>query len=243
MRKKLTRKFLPVIIAAVLLITLVPLVSAYESHMLNVKVHVESYNFTKTIRLAEGWEIVNSGINFPSPPHGADNLTDPFNVPINTCVVWVVRITIINQLDYCMTEVVVKDHFGAELGAQVDESAVDLHIKTQTRGKSKKHEEMGTENFTRQHWFEWYVTYDGGDPPPPDPADWSNGGLLCPGEEDYIELYVWTQLNPSGKQSYTSSGWHEFNSGPNAKWIAAPPEGDGHQYSACAPPLDIYVSD
>jgi len=41
MRIKLPRKFLPVVIAGVLLMAMVPAVAAYEAHIINVKVRVE----------------------------------------------------------------------------------------------------------------------------------------------------------------------------------------------------------
>ena len=237
MRKKITGKFLPVIIAVVLLITLVPLVSAYEAYTVNVKVHVKDrLNCVKTARLAEGWEIdeaITSGVNFPSPPHGADNLTDPFNVPIETCVVWIVSINITNTDNYCYTNVVIKDYFGAELGGEPldEEPPVDVIVRTQSRGESHK------QSFQSQTRILWYVTMVGGDMSnPPDSVD--NSGELCPGESASLEMLVWTKLNPSGRQSYTSSGNYTLNSGPTAKWLSVE---DGHQRSSWGQSVHIYA--
>ena len=235
MRKKMSGKFLSVIIAAVLLITLVPLVSAFEAHTINVKVRVkERFNCIKTARLAESWEIDESGIIFPSPPHGADNLTNPFNVPIYTCVVWVVRITLTNTDNYCYTEVVVKDNFSTEITGEpaLEEVPVDVIVRTQTRGMSQK------ESFQSQTRILWYVTCEDWDAGAEECND--NSGLLCPGDSAFLEMLVWTKLNPSGKQSYTSSGNYTLNSGPTAKWLSVE---DGHQSSSCGPSVHIYAYD
>ena len=236
MKGLLTGKFMPLFIIGLVLATTVPLVSAYESYTINVRVHVkERFNVLKTARLAEDWEIVESGIIFPSPPHGADNLTDPFNVPIETCVVWIVTINITNTDNYCYTNLVLKDNFSAEMAGEplLDEDPpVDVIVRTQTRGNSKK------ESFQSQTRILWYVTCEDWDAVAEECND--NSGELCPGESAYLEMLVWTKLNPSGKQSYTSSGNYTLNSGPTAKWLSVE---DGHQRSSSGQSVHVYAYD
>jgi hypothetical protein len=235
MRIKLARKFLIPIVIVALLATVVPAVSAYESHLINVRARVEErFHCSKTVRLAEADEIEYAedvlGINFPSEPHGADSLTDPLDVPIETCVVWIARICIINTDNYCYTDLVITDHWGAELAGQsMDYPFVNLQPTIHTRGKSHK------QSFEGQYRLTWYVTYISGDVSDPDDVD--NSGELCPGESAHIEMYVWTDLNPAGRQEYTSPGDYTLNSGPTDKWLSVE---DGHQRSSYS--LPVYVN-
>ena len=235
MRKKLTGKFLSMIIAVALLMTLVPLVSAYEAYTTNVKIRVkERFNCSKTVRLATPEEIEESGITFPSEPNPETVDPDyPLEVPTFTCVVWVVRISISNPDDYCYTELVIKDNFSAEVGGEpLDDMPVDVIVRMQTRGNTKKG------SFQSQTRIVWYVTCDDWDPVTEECTD--NSLELCPGESAYLEMLVWTKLNPSGnKQSYTSPGDYTLNSGPTAKWL----DPDGHQVSFDGLPVHITAYD
>jgi len=233
------------ITAVAVLAVAVPLVSAYEAHVINVKAHVkERFNVIKTMRLATQTEIdeylaAHPEFSFPNEPNPG-TVEYPDEVPIETCVVWVVTITICNPHDYPMTEVVVKDYFGAELaGEPLDDVPVDLDFKYHTRGKGKKEKDP----FTTQYRITWYVTYvDGNVEDPEDPLDpLDNSGVMEPGECAHVELLVWTKLNPSGKQEYTSPGLYTLNSGPTAKWFDAPPDEGGHQFSFDGDPLYIYA--
>lgn len=228
------------IIAAVLLMTLVPAVSAYESYAVNVKVHVVSYNCTKTIELASdddveyliGQGLIPADVDPDQPDVDPDY---PDEVPIETCVVWVVRIHFVNSDNCCYTDLVIKDRFGAELaGEEIGVVPVEWEFKAHNRGTPKK--EKQSENFTTQYRITWYVTCEEWDAEAEECID--NSGLLCPGESAYLEMYVWTKMNPSGRQEYTSTGNYTLNSGPTAKWIN---DCDGHQYSTSAPPVYIYA--
>ena len=229
MRIKLPRKFLPVVIVGVLLMAMVPAVSAYEAHIVNVKARVkERFNIIKTMRLAEDWEIADAGDIFP--PGSSPNPPEVYNpiygepveeyVPVETCVVWMVTIAVSNPHDYEMQNVVVKDHFGAELAValwHVDPgapTAVDVYWKTHTRPD-------GTE-FVTQYRVTWDV------------------GVLAPsgdsGDSATLDLLVWTKLNPALHQEYTSPGDdYTLNSGATMKWL----DPDGHQFSATAPSLEV----
>ena len=244
LKKRQTGKTLVTGIVAVAVLAVgMPLVSAYEAHTMNVTAHVkETFNVVKTIRLAEGWEIDeffeahrydDPPFEWPSPPN-PPTVQDPYNVPINTCVVWVVRIGICNPHDYPMTEVVVTDHFGAELasGETLDTMPVDVWFKEHTRGKGKK------EPFITQYRITWYVTWD-------DVLEDNSGELAPAGEEGaeaWMELLVWTKKNPAGWQEYTTGGvYYALNSGPTAKWFNAPPDEGGHQFSFDGEPVYIYA--
>lgn len=213
-----------------LLAILVPAVSAYESHLVNVKAHVEErFNVIKTIAPAT-WDDIDDAIaNGLIPPDaGCIPAEPPDEVPIETCVVWLVTISIYNPHSDNMTEVVVTDHFGAELGGQpLDDLPVDVTVKTHTRGKSKK------EPFETQHRITWYVTYISGDVSDPETVD--NSGVMEPGDSEYITLLVWTKVNPSGRQEYTTPGTYTLNSGPTAKWL----DPDGFQHSFEGDPVYI----
>jgi hypothetical protein len=235
-RGRIGRRLLPIIIVMAVLAMLVPTVSAYEAHLTNVKVRVEErLNVFKVVELASPEDIteaIESGIVFPSVPN-PPTVTDPFNVPAHTCVVWHVILYFKNIHDYDMTNVVVTDHFNAELAGQaIGDGAVDVLIRQQSRGKSQK------VSFQSQARITWYVTYVEGDVS--DQASVDNSDVVPAGETAMLEMLVWTKLNPSGRQSYTSPGDYEMNSGPVGKWFNIP-LGDevSHQWSFDALPLSV----
>ena len=237
MRKLITGKFLPVIIAAALLMTMVPLVSAYEAYTINVKIRVkERFNCFKTIELASPDDVqylIGEGLipaNTDPEQPGVDP-DYPTEVPTETCVVWLLKLTMCNPHSYNITDVTVKDYFGAELTGEtvIDDVPVNVIVRTQTRGKSYK------ESFLSQTRIIWYVTYRDGDVTDPDDVD--NLDIMEPGECAYLYMYVWTKLNPAGKQSYTSPGDYTLNSGPTAKWL----DPEGHQDSFEGESLHIHA--
>lgn len=228
------------IAVVVVLAGALPAVSAYESHMINVTARVEErFNVFKVMRLAEDWEIqeaIDAGVNLPPGPCNPEGVTEPGYVPIETCVVWVVTIMVMNPHDYPINNVTVKDNFSAEVGASGDETLpYDLDFKEHSRGKSNK------EPFITQYRITWYVTYVSGnveDPEDPlDPLD--NSGEMLPGDSEYLVLLVWTKLNPSGRQEYTTPGTYTLNSGPTAKWL----DPDGHQFSSEGDSLYVVAYD
>jgi len=243
------KTLISVIIAVAVLAVGMPLVSAFEAHTVNVHVTVKGRpreTLVKTMRLAtnegeidEIQEFLDLALardppipNFPpgNPnPWLFDTEVDPpvsdNVVPKDTFILWVVRIDVSNTEDLgnpCWTDVVVKDNFSAELGGiPLGTDVVDLFVKSHSRGKSKK------EIFETQYRITWYVTWD---------EVWEdNSGLLCPGESAYLELYLWTKLNPALHQEYTSTGTYTMNSGPNVKWFNL----EGQQFSFDGEPLYI----
>lgn len=244
LKKRQTGKTLAAVIAVVMLLAIaVPAVSAYEAHMVNVTVRVEHQfdDFGKTMWLVTDVDEIQTFLdlavsmeipNFPYPPTYPNvGVTDPANVPINTFILWVVRIVVPNPNDYPMTEVVLKDNFSAELGGvPLGTDVVDLFVKSHSRGKHKK------EIFETQYRITWYVTCIEPNPNPEDPeVCLNNGGWLLPGASDYLDIYVWTKLNPAGWQSYTSEGCYTMNSGPNLKWL----DDAGQQFSLDGEPLYV----
>ena len=121
---------------------------------------------------------------------------------------------------------------GIPLGTEI----VDLFVKTHSRGKFKKE----IIEFETQYRITWYVTCEDEIPEPPaEPPEecLDNSGLLCPGQSEYLQLYLWTKLNPAGNQEYTSPGTYTMNSGPNVKWFNL----EGQQFSYDGEPLYITV--
>ena len=233
LNRETARRLVTVLLVLVVLAAAVPAVSAYESHLINVKVRVEQrFNVFKTMRLASQAEIneaIRQGVVFPHPPNPPE-VTEPDMVPVFTCVAWIVSIMVSNPHDYPITEVTVKDNFSAELGAEpLDSLPVDLTVIWHSRGKSKK------AAFPTQYRILWYVTYVSGDPEIPETVD--NSDWMMPGESETLTMMVWTKLNPSGRQEYTSPGTYTLNSGPTAKWF----DPDGHQFSSEGDPLYIYA--
>ena len=225
MRIRVPKKFLPVIIVGVLLLAMVPAVAAYEAHVVNVTARVKArFNIIKTMRLATDEEIGTSGITFPSThPNETDDgvpVTGPANVvPMETCVVWMVTITVSNPHDYEMQNVVVTDHFGAELA--VDVWDVDPGETTNVVVDPKTHTRPDGSTFETQYRVTWYV------------------GVLAPsgepGDSATLEMLVWTKLNPAGKQEYTSPGFYTLNSGATMKWL----DPDLHQFSSSTLSLEL----
>ena len=167
-------------LAGLLTIGLVPLVRAYEAHTVNVKVHVEHrYNLYKTAVLASPGEIEAnaelidaSGVNSTACN---DSAIGPFIVPVETCVAWLVTIIASNPHSYPITEVVVTDHFSAEVAGQpIDSLPVAVTVISHSRGRFK------TQTFDTQYRITWYVTYVSGDVESPETVD--NSAVLLPGQ-------------------------------------------------------------
>jgi hypothetical protein len=107
-----------------------------------------------------------------------------------------------------MQHVVVTDHFGAELDGQpLSDLPVDVQVITHSGGHFHQ------DNFETQVRITWCVTGDLVD------GECVDGGALLPGESAFMDMLVWTKLNPAGKQEYTCPGTYEMNSGATAKWL------------------------
>lgn len=236
----MNRKWLMVAIIGVVLVGLAPLVSAYEAHIVNVKARVEQpHDCVKTMALYQGnIDLDNDGNLSPSDPGNWPNnkpnpswLTDPANVPTFNQITWLVTLEVENSDDYPWHNVYLKDNFSAELaGEPLGGLPVDLTIIKHTAGAAKK------KLFETQYRIDWYVTWlylPGSDVENPRPGD--NDGILLPGEKAILQVLVWTKLNPSGRQEYTTPGKYTLNSGPSMKWE----DPSNRQWSAVAPSLYV----
>ncbi len=237
------RRVLAVVVTMLVVITGVASFSAFESHMINVRAHVVEPNVIEKTVLDEPVtnaaagagitqeevdaivnEINNSvGIICTEASLVPDPLNpDPLTVPIETCVWWVLRITVNNTTGEDMHDVMVVDRFGAELGVGefLDYLPVEVIPIYHTRGKSQSG--PVDDGFTTQFRVVWCVT-DG----PPGPVDPINDDTcvdpdpatpLAFGESEFIDLLVFTKLNPAGKQEYTTPGEYTMNSGATVTW-------------------------
>ncbi len=275
MRLKLSGKFLPIVIAGVLLMVMVPAVSAYEAHVVDIKAHVEGrFDIIKAMRPATSENITyalsSTNITFPETPYlGPDvELIDGvWHVPVGKVIVWMVTITVRNNYGYDMTDLMVRDHFGAELTG-MDGDVIDPFYGTvgdgiywieHTDGSVseiypgdagpvlfyyRKQDPPEMAQFT----IFWYADYAGGDPHMNQPVKENdlrnkvqpvdNSNFIGPGESTTLTLMVWTRINPGGHQEYTSSGDYDLNSGPTAWWLD---EEEGQQFSSSAPSIPVIV--
>ena len=111
---------------------------------------------------------------------------------------WSLVIEVTNPFGYPMTSVVIKDRFGAEI--EIDD---DDPLTPEIDEVSITH---GTWSFTTKGKSEKvFLTWD--------------IGYLNPGDTARLILLVSTDLNPAGKQEYSSPGIYELNSGATLKFI------------------------
>lgn len=111
-------------------------------------------------------------------------------IEVGEQVVWVLSIVISNDLSTTMTDVVVKDNLAAELAINM---TFGFHktkgsVSYYTTGRSEK----------------VHLTWQVGD--------------LAPGERVVLWFKVFTDMNPAGRQEYTSPGEYDLNSGPVMKY-------------------------
>lgn len=125
-------------------------------------------------------------------------------VPLGTKVYWDLSIYVKNRNTYTIENVVVKDRLGAELELRLDDPENEGITPLCTKG-TWSYETKGNSD---KVFLLWEI------------------GNLGPGEDAELVLTVATDLNPAGKQEYTSPCWHMWNSGATIKWIY-----DGKQYS------------
>ena len=165
-------------------------------------------------------QIVNLEAHIVQPPTIVKTRVGPDPVPVGTYQEWFFTITVTNGTGVPMENVVVVDRFGAELQGALDQPVenVEVVIREQTRGKS------GKDSFESQTRITWCVTQptvvafgecSGTDTP------------LLPGESASLTIRLFTKLNPAGKQSYTSCGIYEQNSGAVVKWTFGPNDTQG----------------
>ena len=222
---------------------------AFESHVINVRARVIKPNIIEKVVLDDPLnEAGTSGITqekvdqivnqINDPLHLLPDVTgcteaslvpdplnpDPLVVPIETCVWWVLRITVTNMTGQDMHDVMVVDRFGAELGVGefLDYVPVGVIPIYHTRGKPSTG--LVEDGFFTQFRVVWCVTDGLTLPGPLDPItdDTCIGPdpptPLEPGDSEFIDLLVFTKLNPAGKQEYTTPGTYTMNSGATLKW-------------------------
>jgi len=183
--------------------------TAFEYHVIDIRARIHRPP-TVVKHVLKDPDLTGSPVQPPEGCIPADT-EFPLEVPINTCVWWVLRIEVTNTFfgtDTGMQDVVVTDRFGAELDGQpLSDVPVNVEVITHSRGQS------GKETFETQVRINWCVTGD------LVAGECVDGGQLLPGESAFLDMLVWTKLNPSGKQEYTSPGTYEMNSGATAKWV------------------------
>lgn len=222
---------------------------AFESHVINVRARVIKPNIIEKVVLDDPLnEAGTSGITQEEVDQIVNQINDPLDlvpdvtgcieaslvpdplnpdplvVPIETCVWWVLRISVTNTTVQDMHDVMVVDRFGSELGVGefVDYVPVGVIPIYHTRGKPSTG--LVEDGFFTQFRVVWCVT-DGLtlpgpldpinddtciDPVPPTP--------LAPGDSEFIDLLVFTKYNPADHQEYTEPGPHTMNSGATVKW-------------------------
>lgn len=116
---------------------------------------------------------------------------DPMALPLGENIVWVMDICVRNEFCFTMKDLVVTDNLAAEF--EVDEwwwevddwwPTADMKMKIRTKGNSKK------------------VTWT-----------WTIGDLDPSQKSPLLKFLISTDLNPAGKQEFTSPGCYELNSG------------------------------
>jgi len=128
-------------------------------------------------------------------------------IPLNTNVQWLIEIEI--HTDSAIDDVVVTDRLGAELEIDLPFPASITH---------------GTASYTTQGGSnKVFLTWNIGDLP----------------ADTYAAFTFWisTDINPAGKQEYTSCGCYELNSGATIKYYYM-----GVKYSASTSPITISVT-
>ena len=201
-----TRRVLPIVIAVVAIVSGAAGFAAYESHIVSITARVEQRS------LLEKYLVSNPDpADLPVQPPAdcvPGDFNPPIEVPAETCVWWVMRIAMSNPFSVALENVVITDHFGAELDGQpLADVPVNVEVITHTRGQS------GKDSFETQVRITWCVTGD------LLPDGTCAGGQLAPGDSAYLDLLVYTKTNPSGEQEYTETGAYEIDSGATAKWI------------------------
>jgi uncharacterized repeat protein (TIGR01451 family) len=111
---------------------------------------------------------------------------------------WAIVFEVTNPFGYTMEEVVITDRFGGEI--EIDDADPEIE------GVNEVSITHGTWSYyTKGKSEKVFLTWDIGD--------------LDPGETALLIVLVSTDLNPAGKQEYTSPGFYELNSGATLKFI------------------------
>jgi hypothetical protein len=231
-RSKSPKALLALAVVVLGILAMVPALGAFTSQWINVTARVAQPPTVEKSVLAD--PPITQG-NVDAITQASNGITGclpadsqfPIEVATHTCVWWVLRITVTNSTGAEMHDVMVVDRFGAELGVgeSLDYVPVEVVPIFHSRGRSSS----GPAPFETQFRVVWCVT-DGEpgavdaisddsciDPVPPQP--------LLAGESEFVDLLVFTKLNPSGKQEYTCPGTYTMNSGASATWEQGSPGG------------------
>ena len=250
-----------------MLVVSVPMVSAFESNTINVTPFVKQAVITgKSFAAAQASLLPLDDPAYPDKggPFGHFDVNIPEIVPTHTEVCWDVTISVTNDNPEIMWQAVLRDKFSAEMTDPVTtlpDVPVFVREMNQNKGKGKGKRSSGAIEVT------WWVDYDEFNTGPyPEtngiafvtstngkveidddnfktPAPGSSG--LAVGETAQLFMYVCTGDNPSGKQSYTSPGCYNFNSGLTVKWLVGDPDTqmELHQMSFDGNPLAVLATD
>jgi hypothetical protein len=178
--------------------------AAYESHVVSITAHVEERP------LLEKHLVTDSSDLAVQPPADCvpGDPNPPIEVPAETCLWWVMRVTMSNPFDVPLENVVVTDEFGAEFDVvPLGHGPVGVQAATDTSGESRN---VSLQTQSRITWCASGALQ---------PDGTCSGGQLEPSGSAYLDLLVYTKTNPSGEQGYSEGGTYEMDSGATAEWV------------------------
>ena len=226
--------------------------AADESYVLNIKAHLEkpptvvSKDILKNpldVVTQDDVDAAYFAATGLTPDAGFDcdqaDTNPPILVPIETCVFWIIRITITNHFGNAISNVMVTDQYGAQLaGVPLDSLPVHVEVISHSRGNS------GRQTFDTQYRILWCVTGNLDEVNEECDKKGDDRDLMQPDEVATMDMLVFTKLNPSGRQQYTTACeetggkdlCYELNSGANVKWINTK---TGNQMSEFTDPIKV----
>jgi hypothetical protein len=134
MKRKFGKYLLAIGVMIVVLAVAFPAVGAYEGHLVDVKAH-DTIPVTKEARLATPTEI-NSYIPSSCNPgiYNPATITAWDNIPKDTCVAWIVTMSVKNRLDYTMYNVSIFDEFNKNVKIKkISASPDNVNIQNENR--------------------------------------------------------------------------------------------------------------
>ncbi len=139
----------------------------------------------------------------------------PILVPIQTCVFWVMRITVTNNFSTPISNVTVTDDFGGQPPRSVP---VSVEILNDARDSSAR------QSFPTQYRILWCVTGNLDRATEQCTKAGDSRDLLAPAATETLDMLVFTKLDPVGRQEYTSPCTgsvlcYELNARATATWI------------------------
>jgi hypothetical protein len=223
MTKRIFRKFMPLIIAGVSLLVMIPAVSAYESHSANVKAHVYQ------------------------PQTISESRSLPDLVAVNSYQEWTISFNATNPYGYAMQNTVVSDQFVSELQIRrvaVGGSAWDFEYRNYPDINAEYRFSSGL------IWSNWYPLSESFPPNgvgSPFALHWAGNshdaylewtvGNLSSNRAASLSAVVYTDKNQAGTQEFASSGAKDLDLGATMKWR----NDDNKQLSSVRPPVTVTV--